>query len=120
MTSSDYSKSLIALACWRAAQTDLPMVMLAVCMVFRNRAEAGETDLYEVATRWLAENPGNFPDLRDPKFLQLLSNLDSVTSGMVADKTGGALWFIPTDQLKPDMLTAFSITTTIGGLSFVK
>lgn len=116
MTTSEYKTAQIATACWRAAPNELHSVMLSVCQVFMNRGG----DLYEQATRYLSEFPGDFPDPREPQFGQMLAKLDSVTSGLVADRTGGALWFIPKDQLKEDMLGAFKITTTIGGLVFVK
>ena len=118
MTTSDYTKSIIALACWRAASTELHSVMLSVCMVFKNRSDAGwfEGDVYENAWRWLLENPGEFPDVRDPQFQQLLNKLDLVLTGMVADKTGGALWFAP----RTEEPIGGTITTTIGGLTFVR
>ena len=120
MTPSEYSKAQAATACWRAAKDELPNVMLSVCQVFMNRADASGKDLYEVVVEWLVENPGEFPDTRDPKFQQLLSKLDTVTSKLAADTTGGALWFERKSELKPDMLRAFQITTTIGGLVFIK
>lgn len=121
MTPQEYSKAQVATACWRAAQGELHSVMLCVAMVFKNRAEAGyyESDLYENAVAWLKENPGEFPDIRDPQFTSLLLKLDNVTSGQVADKTGGALWFYPKQELE-DMVAPFTITTTIGGLAFLK
>ena len=122
MIVSEFSKAQIALACWRAAKTETHLVMLSVCQVFMNRAKAGwyDGDLYENCIRWLAEFPGEFPDLRDPQFQQLLTNLETVTSGMVQDKTDGALWFIPTNQIGKSLSSQFSVTTTIGGLSFIK
>ena len=122
MTSSDFVKSVIALACWRAAQSELHTTMLAVCMVFINRAQAGyfNSDLYENCAQWLKENPGDFPDTRDPQFQQMLAKLDSVTSGMVSDRTGGALWFYPKDQLEVTLPKPYSIVATIGGLVFVR
>ena len=120
MNSSDYTTAIIATACWRAAKGELVQVMLSVCQVFQNRAANTGQGVYEVAVQYLDEFPGGFPDTRDPQFQQLLSRLPSVLAGEVADKTGGALWFLPKDQLKPDMLQAFQITTTIGGLVFVK
>ena len=119
MTPSDFKTSQIALACWRAAPDDLHSVQLAVCQVFMNRAKAQGTDLYEEAVKWLEENPGTFPDPREPQFVQMLSKLDSVTSGMVTDKTGGALWFLRQGQLL-NFLKAFEITTKIGSITFVK
>lgn len=121
MTSSDFRNSLIALACWRAAKHELHQVMLSVCMVFRNRAKAGwyEGDLYENVTRWLAENPGEFPDPRDPQFIQLLGKLDAVIEDRVPDKTDGAIYFVP--KLNLEVLPEGSrLTTTIGQMSFVR
>jgi hypothetical protein len=85
-----------------------------------NRAAAQGTELYEEAVKWLLESPGEFPDPREPQFGQMISKLDTVTSGMVADKTGGALYFVRQDQLRPDLLTAHEITTKIGSITFVK
>ena len=120
MTPHEYSKAQVATACWRAAKDELPNVMLSVCQVFMNRSDAGGGDLYEEVTKWLVEHPGDFPDTRDPQFQQMLSKLDTVTSKLAADRTGGALWFVPKSELKPDMLRAFQITTTMGGLVFIK
>ena len=119
-TISDYSNSIIATACWRAAKDDLHSVMLAVCQVFQNRTKSSGLDVYEEAARFLEERPGGFPDTRDPQFQQLLARLPSVLSGDVSDKTGGAWWFLPKDDLVPGMLSAFQITTTIGSLTFVR
>ena len=120
MTPSEFGKSQIALACWRAAKSELHSTMLSVGIVFRNRAKAGwyEGDLYENAARWLAENPGEFPDLRDPQFQQLLLKLDSVTSGLAQDTTDGALWFCPKSEL-PERLPG-TITATLGQIVFVR
>ena len=122
MTISEFKNGQIALACWRAARFELHLVMLCVCQVFLNRAKGNwyEGDLYENCIHWLAENPGEFPDPRDPQFLQLLNNLESITSGLVPDKTGGALWFAPTASLESRLPDTFSVTTTIGGMSFIK
>ena len=120
MTPSDFSKSQVALACWRAAPTELHQVMLSVGMVFKNRAEATGKDVYEVAAGWLEENTEGFPDIRDPQFQQLLAKLDAVLDGRVPDKTDGALYFISKDKMLPGVLQTFTICTTIGNLVFAK
>ena len=120
MTTTEYQNGQIATACWRAAQNNLHQVMLSVLMVFLNRAEAESKDLYEVVTEWLAENPTPFPDTRDPQFQQFLSRMETVITKLVPDKTGGALWFVPKDQLTAGMLEAFQETTRIGSLIFIK
>lgn len=118
MTPQDYANAQLATACWRAAKTELHNVMLYVCMVFVNRAKAGwyEGDVYENAIRWLAENPGEFPDLREPQFQQLLSKIDSVASGQVPDKTAGALYFAPKTIEKIEG----TITTSVGNMIFIR
>lgn len=120
LTISDYSNATIATACWRAARGELHSVMLSVCMVFKNRADAGwfDHDLYQNCVQWLVENPGDFPDTRDPEFRQMLVRLDSVTSGLVPDRTGGAMYFCPKSQL-PEKIEG-QITTTIGGVVFIR
>ena len=121
MTTTEFKTGIIALACWRAAQGELHQVMLAVCQVFINRAAAGwyDGDLYEVAWRWLYENSGEFPDPREPQFQNLINRIDSlIVIGGVSDKTGGALYFARTSELSEKI--AGAITTTIGGLTFVK
>jgi hypothetical protein len=94
--------------------------MLAVCQVFMNRAKEGwfGGDLYENCAEWLIENEGSFPDTRDPQFGYLIGKLGSVTSGLVADKTGGAVYFGHRDQM-PEKLGGV-VTTTIGSLVFFK
>lgn len=120
ISTSDFGKSQIALACWRAAKNELHPVMLSVGLVFRNRSAAKwyEGDLYENAVRWLVENPGEFPDLRDPEFTQLLLKLDAVTSGLAKDTTDGAMYFCPKQQL-PENLPG-KITATMGQLVFIR
>jgi hypothetical protein len=85
-----------------------------------NRAKEGwfNGDLYENCWRWLLENPGDFPDARDPQFGQLLSKLESVTSGLVSDKTGGAVYFMHRSEV-PEKLAGI-VTTTIGSIVFFK
>ena len=119
MTPTEFTRSIIALACWRAAKSEPYQVMLSVCMVFKNRADAKwyDGDLYENCVRWLAENPGEFPDPRDPNFLNLLNRLDGVTSGLVADKTGGALWFAPKTS---ELQIVGTITATMGQTVFFR
>ena len=121
MNSTEFRKSVVALACWRAARTELPSVMLSVGMVFKNRADDGwfDGDLYENAVRWLTENPGEFPDPRDPQFQQMLSKLDLVLTGEVPDKTSGALWFCPKEELET-VPKPFTVVSTIGNFVFLK
>lgn len=120
MDASGFKSSIVALACWRAAPAELHQAQLAVCQVFMNRAKEGwfNGDLYENCCCWLSENSGGFPDTRDPQFGYLLSKLESVTSGLVTDKTGGAMYFIHRAEV-PDKLAGV-VTTTIGDLVFVK
>lgn len=122
MTTSEFKQSQIALACWRASPGERHTVMLAVCQVFMNRAKAGwfQSDLYENAWRWLFENNGGFPDTRDPEFQQLLAKIDSVTSGLVSDKTDGAIHFVSQDKLVDNPAAQIKITTRIGNLVFFK
>ena len=123
MTSvEDFSKSQIALACWRAAKEELHTVMLCVCMVFQNRAKAGwyEGDVYENAVQYLRETKPEFPDTRDPQFQQMLVKLDTVLTGLVPDKTGGALYFYDKRTQEVSLPEPYKITTTIGNLVFVR
>lgn len=117
MSPSDFTRSVIALACWRAAQHETYQVMLSVCMVFKNRADHISVDIYDEACRWLAENPGEFPDVRDPTFLNMLNRLDGVSSGFVPDKTGGALWFAPKSSEEPIF---GQITCSMGQMNFIR
>ena len=93
MTSpQDYTSSIIALACWRPAQHELHQIMLSICQVYMNQAAAGwfKGNPYECAYHWLMENPGEYPDEREPQFQQLLAKIGNVLSGQIPDKTGGA------------------------------
>lgn len=120
MTPSDFSKAMLALACWRAAKDELHSVMLMTAMVFRNRALYHGTDVYEEAATYLKELPDpDLPDVRDPQFGQMLVKLDGVAMGLVQDKTGGARWFTPKSNLEM-YGSAFSITTTAGNLVFLR
>ena len=124
MTPSDYSKHVIATACWRAAKGELHQVMLSVCMVFLNRAQNGwfNGDLYENVVHWLDEESvcGGYPDTRDPQFQQLLSKLDAVTLGLVPDRTGGATYFVNRNQMEVTLPEPYKITTTIGQMAFIR
>jgi hypothetical protein len=123
LTTSDFTKSLIALACWRAARAELHHVMLGVLMVFMNRAVEEGKEVYEVATEWLDEFTSEFtgyPDERDPQFQQLLAKMDAILAGQVPDKTGGALWFTPKSNLESGLLSSFRITATIGQMVFLR
>lgn len=118
MSPTEFTKSVIALACWRAASNETYQVMLSVCMVFKNRAEfAPNGDIYTEACLWLDENPGEFPDARDPTFSNMLSRLDGVSSGFVPDKTGGALWFMPKSSETPLL---GQITCSMGQMNFIR
>lgn len=118
MTASEFSRSIVALACWRAAKSETHQVMLSVCMAFKNRADAGwyDGDLYENCARWLAENPGEFPDVRDPQFLNLVAKLDGVVAGLVPDKVAGALWFAPKSECEA---IVGRIVATVGQMNFI-
>ena len=120
MTASDFTKSLIALACWRAASSELHQAMLGVLMVFKNRAEVEGKEVYEVATGWMDEYPdfSGYPDERDPQFQQLLAKMDAILVGLVPDKTGGALWFVPKSHLVEGSLKSFTQTCSIGQMTF--
>lgn len=87
-------------------------------MVLKNRADYNHSgDVYDEACRWLADNPGEFPDLRDPIFLNVLNRIEEVSEGGVADKTGGALWFMPKSSEHP--ITG-QITCSMGQMNFIR
>ena len=117
MTVSDYSKSIVATACWLAAPKEPHHVMLCIAMVFRNQAQAGwfDGDIYECAAHWLEEQRYQRIDTRNPEFQKLLGNLDAVVSNLAADKTDGALWFGPKTE---DPVAG--ITMTAGQIRFVR
>lgn len=119
MTISDFQKSIIALSAWRAAPYDRHQIPLYVIMVFRNRAAQGwyEGDLYENCWHWLQENPGEFPDTRNPEFQLLLDKIDGVITGLVPDKTGGALYFA--HKQDAEQITG-TRTCEVGQMWFIK
>jgi hypothetical protein len=122
MTTTEYSKSIIATACWSAASGELPASMFCVCMVFMNRAKEGwwEGSLYENCAAWVREHADRLPDIRDPQFQTFLTKLDTVLSGLVPDKTGGALYFFHKDQVTEELKPPFKITATVGNMIFVR
>jgi len=122
MTTSDFSASVVALACWTAAKEEPHSVMLAVCQTFLNRARANGTDIYDEAICYLEVNPSEFPDTRNPQFQALIAKISLVMEGQVPDKTGGALWFAPKSTLSqnPSLLEPYSITSTFGNMVFCK
>jgi len=96
MTTTDYEKSIVALACWRFMGSETYRGMLMAAMVLRNRAEQGWFDgsIYrnasvEVSDKYLPK----YPDPRDPEFQKLLQAMDGIFSGSIEDKTGGALYW---------------------------
>ena len=122
MTSSDFTTSLVVLACWRAAKDELHSVMLAACQTFMNRAKANGTDVYDEATSYLEINQEGWPDVRDPQFQALVAKINSVLDGQIPDRTSGALWFAPKSTLSqsPNLLEPYTITSTLGNMVFVK
>ena len=122
MTISDFTASVVILACWRAAKEELHSVMLAACQTFMNRAKANGTDVYDEATSYLEINQEGWPDVRDPQFQALVGKINSVLDGQIPDRTGGALWFAPKSTLSqsPNLLEPFTITATLGNMVFVK
>lgn len=118
----DFSKAQIALACWRAAKEEIHTVMLCVCMVFQNRAKAGwyEGDLYENAVQYLKETAPEYPDTRNPQFQQMMAKLDTVLTGLVSDKTDGAIYFYDKRNSEVSLPEPYRVTTTIGNLVFVR
>ena len=120
MTPTDFTTSIITLACWRAAKSELHSVMLAVCQTFMNRARAESVDVYQVASSFLRDMGDDFPDVRDPQFQALVSKIDAVLDGRVPDKTDGAIWFVSKDKLTPNLLQPYTRTAEIGQMIFVK
>lgn len=120
MSPDNFTKSVIALACWRPAQNELHSVMLAVCQVYMNQADAGwfKGNVYECANHWLMENPGEFPDEREPQFQQLLAKIDNVLAGLIPDKTGGAIYFARKSDVA-ERIEA-TITMSMGSMIFLR
>ena len=122
MTTSDFTTSLVVLACWRAAREELHSVMLATGQTFMNRAKANGTDVYDEAVSYLEINQDGWPDVRDPQFQALVGKINSVLDGQIPDRTGGALWFAPKSTLSqsPSLLEPYTITAQLGNMYFVK
>ena len=96
MTTTDYEKSIVALACWRFMNSETYRGMLMAAMVFRNRASQGwfEGSIYNNATAEMIDRCSvEFHDPRDPEFQKLLQAMDGIFSGSIEDKTGGALYW---------------------------
>lgn len=122
MMTLEFEKATTALACWRAAGTELYRGMIAVGMVLRNRATAGmfEGDIYKNAIMELNDALGDnndYPDPRDQQFQTLLRGMDALFDYTLVDKTGDALWYA---KLHDDHPIAFERTAHIGNLIFGK
>ena len=120
MTTTDYEKSIVALACWRFLGTETYRGMLMVAMVLRNRAEAGwfEGSIYNNATAEMADRcPTTYTDPREPEFQKLLQAMDGIFSGSIEDKTGGALYWAP---LANEEIIAGERTAQFGKYIFFK
>jgi spore germination cell wall hydrolase CwlJ-like protein len=133
MTTTDYEKSIVALACWRFLGTETYRGMLMVAMVLRNRAEAGwfEGSIYNNATAAMleAENANYYcpptdlhvklayADDREPEFQKLLQAMDGIFSGSIEDKTGGALYWA---LLSSEEIIAGERTAQFGKYIFFK
>jgi hypothetical protein len=102
MTSTDYVKAILATIMWREDSEDGLQGMIACGLVIRNRVRAGWN-----GGQWLevmnahdqfagviaAPGPARWPDVRDPKFQQVLWKVDAIFDGTELDITKGALYY---------------------------
>lgn len=94
MTGPNFGRALTALACWRAGSRHGVLGMLAVACVLRNQGGNPYTRallLPEMAMGWDLDGHDLYPDEREPEFLTLLANLDTVLEGRTKDLTCGGL-----------------------------
>ena len=75
----DFEKSILALCVWRARNQGMDG-MLAVACVIANRVKAWGKSWAEVVNQFSKDDPETivWPDVRDPLFLALLKNVESV------------------------------------------
>lgn len=103
ISTSDFTKSVLALLMWREDGSDGVQGMTAVGLVVRNRVNAGWN-----GGDWLAVmeahdksssvehgdlNVIRWPNLRDPRFQAVLTKADGIYDGDEDDITGGALYY---------------------------
>lgn len=95
MTGIDFEKAITALACWRSLRQENYAGMRSGAMALKNRADAEGKSIFEIAVQIMDENTEYYPDAREPQFQALLSVLDGIFAGTVADRVDGAThWYI--------------------------
>jgi hypothetical protein len=105
MTVADFEKAVACLLAWREERSNGVNGCLGVLFVVRNRATAGWSGgnwskIIEGHNQFSSMSVSGdsqtvvYPDVRDPKFLQLLQVVDSVYDGERQDLlTNGALYY---------------------------
>ncbi len=105
MTVADFEKAEAVLLAWREERSNGVNGMLGVIFVVRNRSKAGWNDgdwikIIDARNQFSSMSVlGNsqtvdYPDVRDPSFLQVLQTVDSIYDDDRADLlTNGALYY---------------------------
>lgn len=122
MLGIEYEKAIVSLVCWKTMKSETYRGMIAMAMMLRNRANAGwfEGSIYNnaiVLGRDMKLDWSDFPDAMEPEYQGVLANMDGIYSGIVPDKTGGALYCSHVSSL--DSLVG-EITTQIGQFVFYR
>lgn len=122
MIGEEFEKSIVALVCWKQMKEGLYRGMISVGLMLRNRAMAGwcEGSIYLNACLLAREENiklDDLPDSREPQFQSLLHKMDDLFSGVLPDKTEGALYVA---HISSQDAIAGEITTQVGQYIFFR
>lgn len=121
MTVDSYIKAQLAELGWKWASAAGHNTRVAVVLTVANRVRAGWNggDWLAVLNEAEAIRPRvPHPDPRDPEFLALLAEVDTIYDGGQDVLTGGALWFAKSEFITAD--TKIERTAELGGFTFYK
>ncbi len=129
MSPDEFLKGQATLLAWRDGQEYGTNACIGILFVIRNQAKKMDGDwLSAVSYLTLLNNPrSDFPDVRDPSFVQILHAIDGVYDGSLTDRlTSDANLYAdlnkPMGSYKTGLFSSPSHVrvATIGGLEFFK
>lgn len=128
-TIDNWPECVAALCVWREARNQAYTAMIGVAWVIRNRVTA-RLDLAAVVTKRYQFSsltaPGDpnlvdWPQMADASWEAACAAVDGVFGGVVADNTGGAIFYYSPPLSEPPVgWGPVVVTTKIGALTFCK
>jgi hypothetical protein len=109
VTAQDFERSLLALESWREAGDDSVDQMLCIAWTIMNLGKRDNLSIGEALRQHknlhgVDDSNGAFPDVREPRFMRLLQQINDVGTQFGEDLTNGAIYY--TEISKPDTALA--------------